>query len=92
VGLGARRAFIAHAPGCPTRHGKHARPSPSPPAPALRSYAAYYLTRNSLTYTAPVMVSDPSLGFSMTQIGAMTSIFPIAYGASKFVSGIIGDR
>ncbi len=43
-------------------------------------YSAYYLTRNSLTYTAPVMVADPALGFSLSQIGAMTSIFPIAYG------------
>ncbi len=45
-----------------------------------RSYACYYLTRNSLTYTAPVMVADPTLGMDITQIGAMTSIFPIAYG------------
>eukprot|EP00198_Chlamydomonas_reinhardtii_P001258 XP_001690593.1 hexose-phosphate transporter [Chlamydomonas reinhardtii] len=55
-------------------------------------YAGYYLTRNSLTYTAPVMVADPSLGFSLAQVGTMTSIFPIAYGLSKFVSGIVGDR
>jgi sugar phosphate permease len=41
-------------------------------------YSCYYLTRNSLTYTAPVMVADPKLGMDITQIGAMTSIFPIA--------------
>lgn len=34
----------------------------------LCRYACYYLTRNSLTYTAPVMVSDPSLGMDITQV------------------------
>ncbi len=37
------------------------------PAVACR-YASYYLTRNSLTYTAPVMVSDPTLGMDITQV------------------------
>eukprot|EP00882_Tetradesmus_deserticola_P022026 GHRQ01023903.1.p2 GENE.GHRQ01023903.1~~GHRQ01023903.1.p2 ORF type:complete len:210 (+),score=77.76 GHRQ01023903.1:228-857(+) len=55
-------------------------------------YSCYYLTRNSLTYTAPVMVADPKLAMDITQIGAMTSIFPIAYGMSKFVSGVLGAR
>lgn len=61
-------------------------------APPPRRYSCYYLTRNSLTYTAPVMVADPKLGMDITQIGAMTSIFPIAYGMSKFVSGVLGAR
>lgn len=34
----------------------------------LCRYACYYLTRNSLTYTAPVMVSDPNLGMDITQV------------------------
>ncbi|EFJ46805.1 hypothetical protein VOLCADRAFT_92625 [Volvox carteri f. nagariensis] len=55
-------------------------------------YSSYYLTRNSLTYTAPVMVADPTLHMDITQIGAMTSIFPIAYGMSKFVSGVLGAK
>ncbi|CAK0755091.1 hypothetical protein CVIRNUC_002347 [Coccomyxa viridis] len=55
-------------------------------------YACYYLTRNSLTYTAPVMVSDPSLKMDITQVGSLTSLFPIAYGFSKFVSGVLGAR
>ena len=55
-------------------------------------YSSYYLTRNSLTYTAPVMVADPSLGMDITMIGAMTSIFPIAYGMSKFISGVLGAK
>lgn len=56
-------------------------------------YSCFYLTRNSLTYTAPAMVADaglPSIG--MTEIGTLTSIFPIAYGFSKFVSGVLGAR
>lgn len=55
-------------------------------------YSFYYLTRNSLTYTAPVMVADPALGMDITQVGAMTSIFPIAYGMSKFISGVLGAK
>eukprot|EP00191_Tetraselmis_sp_GSL018_P003122 CAMPEP_0177601082 /NCGR_PEP_ID=MMETSP0419_2-20121207/14035_1 /TAXON_ID=582737 /ORGANISM="Tetraselmis sp., Strain GSL018" /LENGTH=525 /DNA_ID=CAMNT_0019094255 /DNA_START=772 /DNA_END=2349 /DNA_ORIENTATION=+ len=55
-------------------------------------YACFYLTRNSLTYTAPVMVADPTLNIDITMVGAMTSIFPIAYGMSKFVSGVLGAR
>lgn len=55
-------------------------------------YAMFYLTRLSLTYAAPVMVADPTLGLDITQIGAMTSIFPIAYGMSKFLSGVLGAR
>jgi sugar phosphate permease len=38
------------------------------------------------------MVADPTLGLDITMIGAMTSIFPIAYGMSKFVSGVLGAR
>lgn len=55
-------------------------------------YACYYLTRNSLTYTAPVMVADAMLKMDITQVGVMTSIFPIAYGFSKFASGVLGAR
>jgi MFS transporter, OPA family, sugar phosphate sensor protein UhpC len=55
-------------------------------------YSCFYLTRNSLTYTAPALVADASLGIGMTEIGTMTSIFPIAYGTSKFISGVLGSR
>jgi hypothetical protein len=44
-------------------------------------YSFYYLCRNSLNYVLPVMVNDKALGLSITQLAAMTSIFPIAYGA-----------
>lgn len=31
-------------------------------------YSCFYLTRNSLTYTAPAMVADKMLGLSMTDV------------------------
>ena len=31
-------------------------------------YSCFYLTRNSLTYTAPVMVADKALGLTMTDV------------------------
>ncbi|GBF99809.1 hypothetical protein Rsub_12562 [Raphidocelis subcapitata] len=52
-------------------------------------YTTFYLTRGSLTYSAPLLLADKSLGLSLTDIGAMTSIFPMAYGVSKFVSGVV---
>jgi len=52
-------------------------------------YSCYYITRNSFIYTAPVMVEQGVL--NMTQVGVLTSMFPIAYGMSKFVSGVLGD-
>ncbi|KAK9824039.1 hypothetical protein WJX72_007208 [[Myrmecia] bisecta] len=55
-------------------------------------YACFYLTRNSLTYVAPTMLHDAALGLNMTQIGGLTSILPLAYGMSKFVSGVLGSR
>lgn len=54
-------------------------------------YSCYYLTRNSLTFTAPAMVATASLGLDITSIGVITSIFPLCYGCSKFVSGVVGD-
>ena len=55
-------------------------------------YSSYYLTRNSLNYAAPVMVADPALSMDITQIGTMTSVFPIFYGFSKFASGVLGAK
>lgn len=52
-------------------------------------YTTFYLTRGSLTYSAPAMVADPALGFNLTHIGTMTSIFPMAYGVSKFAAGVL---
>eukprot|EP00898_Chlorokybus_atmophyticus_P000707 jgi/Chlat1/1637/Chrsp127S08673 len=55
-------------------------------------YGSYYLTRNSLTFVAPVMMNDPALGLSLAQVGGLTSIMPVAYGISKFLSGVLGSR
>ena len=55
------------------------------------AYACFYLTRNSLYYTAPAMVAAPELNLDITSIGIITSIFPLFYGCSKFVSGVVGD-
>ncbi|CEG00957.1 Major facilitator superfamily domain, general substrate transporter [Ostreococcus tauri] len=57
----------------------------------LFGYSCYYLTRNSLTFTAPAMVASPTLNLDITSIGVITSIFPLCYGCSKFVSGVVGD-
>ena len=57
----------------------------------LIGYSCYYLTRNSLTFTAPAMVATARLGLDITSIGVITSIFPLCYGCSKFISGVVGD-
>lgn len=64
---------------------------PPPPQPLPRSYTTFYLTRGSLTYSAPLLLADKSLGLTLTDIGAMTSIFPMAYGVSKFISGVVAS-
>lgn len=53
-------------------------------------YASFYLTRNSFTYVAPVM--REALGFSLEQLGIIMSVFPLAYGFSKLLAGILSDR
>ena len=62
------------------------------PADGTCRYAAYYLTRNSLSYTAPEMIKDPALNFDMTKVGGLVSIMPVAYACSKFISGVVGAR
>lgn len=56
----------------------------------LVAYTCLYLNRGTLTYSAPTMVADPLLGLTKTDIGAMTSAFPAAYGISKFAGGMLG--
>ncbi|GAX77747.1 hypothetical protein CEUSTIGMA_g5190.t1 [Chlamydomonas eustigma] len=55
-------------------------------------YMGLYFTRGSLTYCAPVLLADSSLGITITDIGALTSAFPVAYGISKFAGGVLGAR
>ena len=38
------------------------------------------------------MMQDKALNFTYSQIGGLTSILPIAYGFSKFLSGVLGSR
>ena len=52
-------------------------------------YAVYYFTRLSFTYVGLAMRSD--LGLSMVQLGAISSLFPLAYMNSKFLSGVLSD-
>lgn len=52
-------------------------------------YAVYYFTRLSFTYVGLSMRTD--LGLSMVQLGAISSLFPLAYMNSKFISGILSD-
>ncbi len=53
-------------------------------------YAFYYFTRKSFTFAMPALISD--LHLDKADLGIIASIWAIAYGLSKFVSGIIGDR
>lgn len=38
------------------------------------------------------MVADKALNMDITKVGIVTSFFPIAYGCSKFLSGVLGAR
>jgi len=53
-------------------------------------YAFYYFTRKSLVFAMPGISLD--LGFDKAQLGIFGSVFAIAYGCSKFLSGILSDR
>ncbi len=53
-------------------------------------YAFYYFTRKSFTFAMPAMQAE--LGLSKLELGVLASILSLSYGASKFVSGMLGDR
>lgn len=53
-------------------------------------YALYYFTRKSFTFVMPALIND--LGFDKTGIGFLGSVMSIAYGVSKFTSGVLADR
>lgn len=53
-------------------------------------YASFYLTRNSFTYVASVM--RQALGFSLEELGIVMSVFPLSYGFSKLIAGVLSDR
>ena len=53
-------------------------------------YAVFYFTRKSFNFVMPEMLAD--LGITKADIGMVGTAFYLTYGASKFLSGIIGDR
>lgn len=53
-----------------------------------QGYAAYYITRLSFTFVAPVMRVEA--GLDLTKMGVVLTIFPLAYACSKFLGGILG--
>ncbi|GMH43125.1 hypothetical protein BSKO_11047 [Bryopsis sp. KO-2023] len=54
------------------------------------AYGSYYLTRNSLAFTAPLMIKDQALGITMAKVGGLLSMQTVAYAFSKFISGVLG--
>lgn len=56
----------------------------------LIGYAFFYFTRRSFTFAMPGLIAD--LGFDKSQLGILGSVLSIAYGMSKFLSGILADK
>eukprot|EP00929_Paragymnodinium_shiwhaense_P016818 TRINITY_DN12545_c0_g2_i1.p1 TRINITY_DN12545_c0_g2~~TRINITY_DN12545_c0_g2_i1.p1 ORF type:complete len:621 (+),score=79.09 TRINITY_DN12545_c0_g2_i1:54-1865(+) len=55
----------------------------------MMGFSSYYLTRLSFSFVGPVMRDE--LGFTMVQLGAVSSVFPLAYMNSKFIAGVLAD-
>lgn len=53
-------------------------------------YAAFYLTRRSISHVMPVLQLE--LGLDKADIGLLGTLFYLVYGASKFFSGLLSDR
>jgi len=54
-------------------------------------YTVCYFTRQSLSYTAPFLKT--AMGWEgLAEIGQLSSLFPLAYGSSRFLGGVLGDR
>jgi len=53
-------------------------------------YMLYYFSRMSFNFVMPGLISD--LGYEKADLGIVATFLAISYGASKFVSGLIGDR
>ena len=53
-------------------------------------YAAFYLTRKSVTFALPFIEKD--LGFTKAQLGFLATVLYLSYGFSKFVSSIASDQ
>jgi len=53
-------------------------------------YVFYYISRKSLTFAMPTLMTD--LGFTKSDMGILASLMSITYGLSKFLSGVLADR
>ena len=53
-------------------------------------YAFYYLTRKSFVFAVPFIMND--LGYNKGELGMVTTISALAYGMSKFFSGVLSDH
>ncbi|WP_192459399.1 MFS transporter family glucose-6-phosphate receptor UhpC [Musicola keenii] len=53
-------------------------------------YAAFYLTRRSVTFAMPVI--QQALALDKANIGLLGTLFYLSYGGSKFLSGMLHDR
>src|SRR5690606_29634635 len=53
-------------------------------------YIFFIFSRKSMTFAIPAMMTQ--LGYTMSELGLLSSIMSIMYGASKFLSGMIADR
>lgn len=52
-------------------------------------YAVYYLCRKNISVAMPAMGQD---GYDTAQMGLLLTGTSLAYGASKLVNGVLGDR
>ncbi|HBY55185.1 MAG TPA: glycerol-3-phosphate transporter [Coxiellaceae bacterium] len=52
-------------------------------------YTSFYFLRNNFSLAIPYLEQQ---GFTKTQLGFIFSAFPLAYGFSKFIMGILSDR
>ena len=53
-------------------------------------YALFYCTRKSFNAVKPALMDG--LGLSITDLGILGTVFSVAYGLSKFLSGVLADR
>src|SRR5689334_580336 len=54
------------------------------------AYTVYYFCRVNISIAIPLM--QHALGASKTQLGLVASALQVAYGAGKFLNGVMGDR
>jgi MFS transporter, OPA family, sugar phosphate sensor protein UhpC len=53
-------------------------------------YAIYVALRATWTFVSPVAAAE--LGLSLNQVGFIASSFPLLYGVSRLITGVLADR